>query len=216
MQDTARVFNKLMLQLGYPSYAVQAGDWGSFVAREMGSKFPECKAVHLNFCPVPLPDDLTDLTPREQKVKQRFHDWDDNHLGYAVTMRSRPHTLGVALNDNPVGILAWVGEKYLEAVAPAKLDDAADWDEAILVTCSLYFFSGCLMTSQLPYFENVKHAEFGDYFLREENYIRVTFGYTSFLYDTRPGTERTVKPTGRLVYYRGEFATARRAFGSSA
>ncbi|KIV82026.1 hypothetical protein PV11_04167 [Exophiala sideris] len=214
MQDTARVFNKLMLQLGYSSYAVQAGDWGSFVAREMGSKFAECKAVHLNFCPVALGDDITDLTPRERKVKERFNDWDDNHLGYAVTMRSRPHTIGVALNDNPVGILAWVGEKYVEAVAPGNLDKD-DWDHAILVTCSLYFFSGCLMTSQLPYFENVKHAGFGEYFLRKENYIRVPFGYTSFLYDTRPGTERTVKPTGRLVYYRevddgGHFAALER------
>jgi len=202
MQDTARLLNTLMVhQLGYSSYAVQAGDWGSFVAREMGSKFPECKAVHLNFCPVPLsPQEDANLTPREEKVMERYHDWHDNHLGYAVTMRSRPHTIGFALADNPVGILAWVGEKYEEAVFPDRLNDP-EWDREILITASLYFFSGCIMTSMLPYYENVKHADFGDYFLRKENYIGVPFGYTSYLYDTRPGTQRSVKATGRSVYY---------------
>ncbi|KAK5550755.1 hypothetical protein LTR46_011245 [Exophiala xenobiotica] len=141
LQGTARVFNKLNANLG--------------------SKFPECKAVHLNFCPVPLPDDLPSLTPREQKVKQRYHDWQNSHLGYAVTMRSRPHTISVALNDNPVGTLA--GEKYQEAVASVKLDDA-HWDEGILVTCSLYFSGGYLMTSQWLYNENVEHAETADFF----------------------------------------------------
>jgi hypothetical protein len=157
MQDTARLFNTLMVhQLGYSSYAVQAGDWGSFVAREMGSKFPECKAVHLNFCPVPLsPQEDANLTPREEKVMKRYHDWHDNHLGYAVTMRSRPHAIGFALADNPVGILAWVGEKYEEAVFEDRLNDP-EWDREILITASLYFFSGCIMTSMLPYYENVK------------------------------------------------------------
>ncbi|KIW69716.1 hypothetical protein PV04_05576 [Phialophora macrospora] len=202
MQDTARVFNKLMKQLGYNSYVVQAGDWGSFVARELGAKFEECKAVHFNFCPVELDDSLTDLTPREQVVKQRQHDWLDNHLGYAVVMRTRPQTIGFALTDNPVGILAWVGEKYIEAVHPSKIDppDPA-WDQAILTTCSLYYFTDCSMSSSLPYFEGVKHSDFGILFLQKENYVSVPMGYTSFLYDTRPGTERSVKQTGNLVYY---------------
>ena len=202
MQDTARVFNKLMVLLGYTSYVVQAGDWGSFVAREMGSKFPECKAVHFNFLPVALEEDITDLTPREIKVKERYQDWLDNHLGYAVLMRTRPHTIGVALTDNPVGILAWVGEKYEEAVAPGRLRDP-EWDQAILTTCALYYFSGCIMSASLPYFENVKHADFGEFFLQKENYVSVPMGYTSFLYDTRPGTKRTAQNTGRLVFYNG-------------
>lgn len=207
MQDTARVFHKLMLELGYTSYVAQAGDWGSFVAREMGARFDECKAVHLNFCPVALDAGINeaDLTPRERKVKVRCQNWLDNHLGYAVCMRTRPHTIGVALADNPVGILAWVGEKYLEAVSPAKIEQVdPQWDNAILTTCALYYFTDCIMPASLPYFENVKHADFGAFFLKKENYISVPFGYTSFLYDTRPGTERSVKATGNLVFYNGE------------
>ncbi|KAF2021192.1 epoxide hydrolase [Aaosphaeria arxii CBS 175.79] len=202
LKDNARVFNNLMLGLGYLSYGVQAGDWGSFVARELGAQYPACKAVHLNFCPVPLHTPDNELSPREKLVKKRYDDWLDDHLGYAVCMRTRPHTIGVALIDNPVGIMSWVGEKYYEAAAPQKATDP-EWDQAILIQSSLYYFTDCIMTSMLPYYENVKHAEFGSYFTRPENRIDVPFAYSSFLYDTRPGTERTVKETGNMVQYRG-------------
>ena len=153
MKDTARVYDKLMHALGYSSYCAQAGDWGMFIARELGAQHPGCKAVHLNFCPVPLPEDLTpsDLTEREKRLEVRCDDWLDNHLGYAVCMRSRPHTIGVALADNPLGIMIWVGEKYLELADPKNQDDA--WEEATLTQVCLYYFSGCIMVCaglQLP------------------------------------------------------------------
>jgi pimeloyl-ACP methyl ester carboxylesterase len=203
MKDNAAVLNKLMLQLKYTSYVVQAGDWGSFVARELGAQYPECRAVHLNFCPVEIGADEEDLTAREVQVQARYQSWMDEHLGYAVCMRSRPQTIGIALADNPVGILSWVGEKFVEAAAPSKFDDT-EWDQSILITASLYYFSECIMTSMLPYYENVQHAGIGDYFLAKENYIGVPMGYTSFLYDTRPGTLRTARLTGNLVFYKGK------------
>lgn len=202
LQDNGRVFNKLMKSLGYGRYVVQAGDWGSFVAREMGVRFQECKAVHLNFCLVEIDPRATDLTEREKMVQKRYTAWLDDHLGYAVCMRTRPQTIGVALTDNPVGILSWVGEKFEEAAAPTTLV-REDWDKAILVTTTLYYFTDCILTSTLPYYENVKHAEFGAFFLKPENYIQVPMAYTSFLYDTRPGTKRTAKLTGNLVQYNG-------------
>ncbi|KAK0546345.1 hypothetical protein OC861_005310 [Tilletia horrida] len=54
--DVARIFDKLMIKLGYgkEGYAVQAGDWGSMVARKMAVNHSErVKAVHLNFIPAP-------------------------------------------------------------------------------------------------------------------------------------------------------------------
>lgn len=45
-----------MLRLGYEQYAVQGGDWGSSVARNLGVKYPDhVKAIHLNFIPAPAP-----------------------------------------------------------------------------------------------------------------------------------------------------------------
>lgn len=204
--DTARIFNRLMLMLGYTSYTAQAGDWGMFVARELGSKYSECKGVHLNFSPTPLPPELKpeDLTDRERHTVARSQDWLDKHLGYAVLMRTRPQSLSLMLHDNPMGILIFVGEKYIELSNPEIHNDAA-WDEVILTTSALYYFSDCIGTSALVYYENITHAEFGNYQLKAENNIKCPFGYTSFKWDSRPGSKRTVERTGNLVFYNGTF-----------
>jgi pimeloyl-ACP methyl ester carboxylesterase len=45
----AETCHKLMLQLGYPQYVTQAGDWGFWITRSIGKLYPEaCRASHLN------------------------------------------------------------------------------------------------------------------------------------------------------------------------
>lgn len=97
VKDTARVFHTLMKRLGYDKFVVQAGDWGQFPARELGAKYSDsCKAIHLNWCPGALPEDLqdSDLSEREVYARNKGVDWRTNHIGYAVLMRTRPQSLG--------------------------------------------------------------------------------------------------------------------------
>ncbi|KAK3707232.1 hypothetical protein LTR37_012232 [Vermiconidia calcicola] len=206
VKDTARVFHALMLRLGYTSYAVQAGDWGQFVARELGANpayADACKVVHLNYCPGALPEELTDsdLTTREKEARARGIDWRTNHVGYAVLMRTRPQTLGWMLQDNPLGLLAFVGEKYHEASNPA-VHSTAKWKDHILTTVCLYYFTNCTMSSALIYYENTPHHLFAEYATQEENRIKCPFGYTSYMFDTAPNSKRAVERTGNLVFYR--------------
>lgn len=89
LQDTARILDKLMKKLGHETYVVQCGDWGHFIGRELGTKYTDsCRAVHFNFAPSPLPEGI-ELTERERKVQERVDDWLQNHIGYAVCMRTR-------------------------------------------------------------------------------------------------------------------------------
>lgn len=89
LQDTARVFDQLMKKLGYQEYMVQCGDWGHFVGRELASKYTDsCKLVHFNFAPSPLPPGV-EYTGREKATVNRENDWLENHIGYAVCMRTR-------------------------------------------------------------------------------------------------------------------------------
>jgi len=200
LQDTARIFHKLMQRLGYHEYAVQTGDWGHWVGRELGANYSDaCRAVHFNFAPAPLPEGA-ELTDREAKVAARVDEWLENHMGYAIMMRTRPHTVGWMLQDNPVGIMVWLGEKYNEAADPAK-QGRAEWKRHILTTVSLYYFSNCIMTSSLPYYENVRHENFAAFAMRPENRIKCPFGYTSFFWDTEPSSRRAVERTGNLVFY---------------
>ena len=202
LQDTARLFNTLMKRLGYNHYMIQCGDWGHWIGREMGSKFVDsCKLIHFNFAPSPLPEGV-EYTSRETEVQNRVDDWLENHMGYAICMRTRPHTIGFAFNDNPMGILMWVGEKYLEAADP-KREGTRAWNQCILATASLYYFTGCIMPSMLCYYENVRHENFASFAMEPKNRITIPFGYTSFYWDTEPSSKRAVERTGNLVWYKG-------------
>ena len=202
LQDTARVFHTLMHRLGYKEFVVQTGDWGHWVGRELGANYTDsCKAIHFNFAPAPLPEGV-ELTKREKEVQGRVDDWLENHMGYAIMMRTRPHTIGWMLQDNPVGIMVWLGEKYNEAADPSK-QHLSEWKRHILTTVSLYYFSNCIMTSSLPYFENVRHEKFAEFAMEQKNRIKVPFGYTSFWWDTEPSSKRAVERTGdKFIFYR--------------
>ncbi|KAK0921942.1 hypothetical protein LTR57_008306 [Friedmanniomyces endolithicus] len=179
LQDTAGLFDKLMKRLGYERYMIQTGDWGHWIGRELGSKYTEsCKLVHFNFAPSPLPEGV-EYTKREKE----------------------PHTIGFGFNDNPMGILTWVGEKYNEAADPEK-QKRPYWTDCILTTASLYYFTDCIMPSMLCYYENVRHENFASFAMEEHNRVSVPFGYTSFYWDTEPSSKRAVERTGNLVYYK--------------
>ncbi|KAK7699522.1 hypothetical protein SLS57_012382 [Botryosphaeria dothidea] len=185
-------------------------DW--FVAQEEMNKVPHfitsVEEIKLHFVharsdsssAIPLLLDV-EYTDREKAVAVRVDDWLKNHIGYAVCMRTRPHTIGIALHDNPMGILMWVGEKYIEASNP-ETQKQPFWTKAILTTASLYYFTGCIMPSMLCYYENIGHENFTAFVMEPRNRVRVPFGYTSFIWDTEPSSKRAVERTGNLVYYK--------------
>jgi hypothetical protein len=157
LQDTARMYDGLMKRLGYTAYAAQAGDWGHWVVRELGSgRYDACKAVHTNMCPGAPPEGY-ELNEKEKKAMARAQWWmgsqlNEGHMGYAIEMRTRPHTIGVAFNDNPVGIMMFIGEKYNELADPnlgtATLDNEG-FNHDVCTTLSLYFFTPpSIMTSK--------------------------------------------------------------------
>jgi pimeloyl-ACP methyl ester carboxylesterase len=110
LQNTAGMYDTLMKRLGYESYVAQAGDWGHWVVRELGSgRFDSCRAVHTNMCPGAPPKDYK-MNEKEKAAMDRAQWWMgerlyEGHMGYAIEMRTRPQTIGVAFNDNPVGIM---------------------------------------------------------------------------------------------------------------
>ena len=206
VKDTARVFHTLMQRLGYTKYVVQAGDWGQFPARELGAnpKYADsCQLIHLNWCPGALPEDLkeTDLSEREKYARDKGANWRSEHIGYAVQMRTRPQSLDWMLRDNPLGLLSFVGEKYQEAANP-EVYNTNKWRHHVLTTVCLYYFTNCIATSALVYYENTPHHLFASYVVAEDNKIRCPFGYTSYYYDTAPNSKRAAERTGNLVFYK--------------
>ncbi|PVI00073.1 alpha/beta-hydrolase [Periconia macrospinosa] len=204
LQDTARIYDGLMKRLGYKQYAAQAGDWGHWVIRELGSgRYESCLAVHTNMCPGAPPKDYK-MKTKEQAAMDRAQWWmgsplNEGHMGYAIEMRTRPQTIGIAFHDNPVGIMMFVGEKYAELADP-KLGTATLEDEKFLndvcTTLSLYFFTPpSIMTSMLCYYNNVRHEVYTEFNKREENLIRVPLGVSTFPFDAFPAPKAGVETT---------------------
>ncbi|SMY29859.1 unnamed protein product [Zymoseptoria tritici ST99CH_1A5] len=205
VKDTARIFHNLMLTLGYQYYAVQAGDWGAMVARELGAQYSEhCRVMHLNWCPGSVPEaERGEETQRERKCREQGEAWRTNPVGYAVLMRTRPRTVGW-IAGTPEGLMGFVGEKYEEA-SNSAVHHKSFWLDHIHTTMSLYYMTNCIATSALSYYENPRHDQFAAYCSAEENLVRCPVGYTSMGFDTAPNSRRGAETTvakGKLVWYK--------------
>jgi pimeloyl-ACP methyl ester carboxylesterase len=109
----ARAFIELMARLEYPSYFAQGGDWGAQVTTWIGALDPEhCAAIHLNMAPGLPPEAPEALTDQEQADLVSMKQFTKDESGYAIEQGTKPQTVGVALNDSPAGLLAWIVEKF--------------------------------------------------------------------------------------------------------
>ncbi|MGW6983973.1 epoxide hydrolase family protein [Streptomyces sp. NPDC054932] len=164
----ARAFGVLMERLGYASYGVQGGDWGAAISRELGRIRPErVTGVHLNLLPgggataEPRPQELAALSPAERERTQasweRYRIWARERQGYADIQATRPQTLAYALNDSPVGLLAWIAEKFDEWSDPAC---AVDRDQ-MLTNVMLYWLTGTAGSAARIYYERAHAAYAG-------------------------------------------------------
>ncbi len=108
----AGVFGKLMKDvLGYEGYLAQGGDWGGGISTWLGfDHAPACKAVHLNIMMMRHEDGPQ--TPEEIEWAARFAREQEMEEGYRTIQGTKPQTLSYAMMDSPVGIAAWILEKF--------------------------------------------------------------------------------------------------------
>ncbi len=109
----AQAFIELMGRLGYVRYGAQGGDWGAQVTSRVAALDPGgCAAIHLNMAVGARPADPAPLTEEEQADLADMARFQRDEAGYAGEQSTKPQTLGVALNDSPAGLLAWIIEKF--------------------------------------------------------------------------------------------------------
>ena len=148
LEQYAEVCNNLMLALGYNEYVTQGGDWGSWITRTVGLLYPDhCKASHINmvkslrpkFRITPLLALQHALMPYSAKEKAglRRSEWFNKEgSGYRFEQSTKPQTIGYALQDSPVALLAWIYEKLHDWT------DSYPWtDDEVLTWVSIYLFS---------------------------------------------------------------------------
>jgi microsomal epoxide hydrolase len=94
-----------------------------------------------------------DLEPSERKYLDDVQQFQTRHGAYALIQGHRPQTLADGLNDSPVGLAAWLVEKFQRwSDCDGDLDACFTKDELITNTM-LYWVTGSIGRAFLPYFD---------------------------------------------------------------
>ena len=156
----AEWFTVLMNQvLGYTRYGAQGGDWGAMVTSRLGfADAQHVAGIHLNMVGVaPHPANRQDLSQAEQTFLTAMDKWRGEETGYQNIQGTKPQTLGFALNDSPVGLCAWITEKFRTwSDCDGAVENAYTKDQ-LLTNIMIYWVTQTINSSTRLYFEERHH-----------------------------------------------------------
>lgn len=141
-------------ELGFTRYGAHGGDLGAGVTSRLAQAHPEALVgIHVLAVAPPSPEHSTDLSADEQNYLAAAAEWQAREGAYQHQQSTRPLTLAYGLSDSPVGLLAWLLEKY-QGWSDHRTGRAATLDDdTVLTQVSLYWFTNTIATSFRPYYE---------------------------------------------------------------
>ncbi|TXS12624.1 epoxide hydrolase [Streptomyces sp. adm13(2018)] len=111
----AAAWVQLMERLGYDRFAAHGGDWGGNITTVLAGRFPEhVLGIHTLFAEAPAGLTTKGLSAAEREWAEETRDFWQHRAAYAKQQASRPQTIGYSLVDSPVGLLAWILDKFAE------------------------------------------------------------------------------------------------------
>ena len=163
--------------LGYQRFGVQGGDWGGFVAAVMGARHPDSvTGIHVNFLAVRRDQQIADPTPEEAKFQSELGRFLKEETGYQWIQGTKPYTLGFGLHDSPVGLAAWLVEKFRTWTdCDGNPENSLTRDE-MLADITLYWLSGAIQSSFWPYYARMH----GPWPIPDGKTVDVPTGYIEF------------------------------------
>ncbi len=180
IQRMGDLFARLMDLLGYTRFVAQGGDWGAVISSYMGYAHPDrLLGIHLNMLGVaPHPEDRVNppLSPAEQAFLKEAEAFQREETGYQWIQGTRPQTLAYGLNDSPVGLAAWLVEKFR-----AWTDCDGDVErrfskDRMLTLITIYWVTETINSSMRLYYE-VRQRPWR---LKKGERIRVPTGVAAF------------------------------------
>ncbi|RAK72329.1 epoxide hydrolase [Aspergillus fijiensis CBS 313.89] len=148
LEQHAECLARLMKKLGYHQYVCQGGDWGSSIVRYMALNHSNAvRAIHINMLLALPPDEhkspekyarysRNEYSEQEIRNLERTHWFSTEERGYQRIQETQPVTLGYALHDSPVAILAWFVGKL------SAWTDDYPWTPDELIHWSLIHYQG--------------------------------------------------------------------------
>ena len=157
---SAELLSKLMTEvLGYQHYAVGGGDIGGRVTRLLALAHPEqVLGMHLTDIGFPreiaFPPDVPNPSPAEGRFLGSVGMWFFQEGAYAALQSSKPQTISYALSDSPVGLAAWIVEKFRAwSDCDGEIEKSYTKDE-LLTNIMIYWVTGTISSSTRLYHED--------------------------------------------------------------
>jgi pimeloyl-ACP methyl ester carboxylesterase len=177
---TARLWHRLMQELGYERYGAQGGDWGAAVGTFMALDEPERMiGLHLSNIdnePYTGPGSRP-LSEAERAYVAEQRRWRDEERAYGAIQSTKPQTLAYGLNDSPVALAAWIVEKW-RAWSDCGGDVESRFSRDFLLTnVTLYWVTQTITTSVRDYFDNRWSPEIT---IGPDDFVAVPTALTSF------------------------------------
>lgn len=193
-ETVADMWYQLMVsELGYDKFIAAGGDIGSGVTRYLAKNYPQnLIGIYLNDVGI-IRDLMTkkdDLTEDEINYSKVISNWMNDEAAYMTIQSSKPQTLAYALTDSPIGLAAWIYEKFYswgDSDSELTMDD-------ILTNIMIYWFSHSFYTSERIYYENSR-------FLSPIGDIKVPTGMAIFPKDINLPPKEWVEKHYNLIYW---------------
>jgi pimeloyl-ACP methyl ester carboxylesterase len=139
----------LMESLGYARFGAHGLDVGSSVCNRLAIEYPRHIAgIHVTYTGEPyLGPGSVPLSQREQEFLAGRPGGQEAGGGYAHIQRTKPVTLAYGLSDSPVGLAAWIIEKYRAwSDCGGDIESRFSKDE-LLTTVMIYWLTGTIGSS---------------------------------------------------------------------
>jgi len=174
----AELWHKLMTNLGYQKYGLQGGDLGAGISIRLAQKYSEnIIGLHLNYISDSYQPYLTKDDKEEiREYKKYLENWNKKEGAYGIIQSTKPLSLAYGLNDSPIGLCAWIIEKF-NAWSDNKgnIENSFSKDE-LLANVSLYWFTKTIYSSVKIYHGiSLKPLIF-----KVNDFIKVPVGFAKF------------------------------------
>jgi len=155
IEKIAAAWVELMGKLGYGRFVAHGGDWGGVITTILGGRFPEhVIGIHTTVAQPP-PGLTTDgLTAAERRWIEESRDFWSHHAAYAKQQATRPQTIGYPLVDSPVGLLAWLLDKFAEWTDTEDSPFETISRDSVLDNVTLYWLTRTGASSARIYYES--------------------------------------------------------------
>lgn len=198
--QTAEAFAEIMSRLGYVRFAAHGTDTGTGTMGHLATRYPdriigthygvERKLLGLVGILFPAPSNLSEEESDQLAAMQAEA---ASERGYLEMHNHKPDTIGAALTDSPVALLAWIVEKFKARASSFDTPDASVDRDQLLANVSLYWFTRSGESSAQFYYEAQRST------VAPSMFAPVPTGWVVF--DTHPLVRRIMNPTGAIPHW---------------